>query len=375
MNIFVYTFSIIIIASYLMSGIFILLLRGFKPPMTYMLLNRFLGVLFGIFIMLQVSHTPLYGKVLWNPSHVLMSLTLYPLLFLYVFDMLRPGSVGRRLLLTVFLPSATLTALYFIFEACYGRLPLFADYAELGNFLRMPQLWVTFAGASLSFALTGFLSVRAFRMLRLHKRNLESNFSYTEGCTLGWMSWAIGITLLQWCVVMTGIMVEGGIGQKIGLILFTVEPTIVTALILRQKDLYSKNNSDKKAGIEPDGHVVELSSEKRKILKDKLLTMLDKDRIYQNPNLTIETLCAILNTNHTYLWQVINKDMNTTFYRLINDRRIDFSVEMMRDPRSQSMPLKSIADICGFKSVNAFIVQFKRKFDKTPNEWRKEIPE
>jgi len=372
MNIFVYTLNILIICSYLLSGIYILLLRGAGPTMRFMLLNRFIGALFGFFILLQVSQTPLYGRALWNPSHVLMSLTLYPMLFLYVFDLLHPGSVTRRLLLFTFLPTVALTALYFAFEVLYGRLPLFAVYADLRNCLNMPQLWVMFAGACFSVALMSFFTVRATGMLRLHKRHLESNFSYKEGSTLGWMWFAIGMALFQWCVVMTGILTEGNVGQMIALFLFTIEPTIVTSLIVRQKDLYGKPDEGKDAGSMPKGNVTELSPEKRKQLNRDLLILLDRDEIFKDPELTIEKMCVMLNTNRTYLWQVINQDMQMTFYRLINSRRFEKSVKMLSDPQYRNFPLSSIAEICGFKTLHAFSACFKRECKKTPTEWRKE---
>jgi len=77
-------------------------------------------------------------------------------------------------------------------------LPLFAEYAKLLDCLHKPHLYVKFAGAGYSFALMVFFTVRAICMIRRHKRNLESDFSYTEECTLQWMWWAIGIAFLQW---------------------------------------------------------------------------------------------------------------------------------------------------------------------------------
>jgi len=44
-NPFVYTFSIVIVCSFALSGIYIAAVRGFKPPITYMLLYRFAGAL------------------------------------------------------------------------------------------------------------------------------------------------------------------------------------------------------------------------------------------------------------------------------------------------------------------------------------------
>jgi len=374
-NPFVYTFSIVIVCSYVLSGIYIAAVRGFKPPITYMLLYRFAGALLATLNIVQTSHSALSGQILWNPIHVLMLLTLYPLLFIYVFGMLRPGSAGGRLLLLTFLPAAVLTALYFAFDSLYGTLPLFATYADLRNFLDRPQLWVLFAAVGISIAMMSFMTIRATGMLRQHKRDLKQNFSYTEGSTLGWMWWAIGLTLFKWSVMMIVTMVEGGFGQLLALFFFPLEPTITTVLAVRQKDLYSvqpslgaavalENNTSDKTSEQP--------SKKREALKNLLLSLLEKDEIFLNPELNSDKICAMLTTNRTYLSQMINQDMDTTFYQLINTFRLNKAVGMMRNPLNHNMALRSISEICGFKSLSAFCIFFKQVHGKTPTEWMKE---
>ena len=116
----------------------------------------------------------------------------------------------------------------------------------------------------------------------------------------------------------------------------------------------------------------EWPSEKRKQLQHDLLLLLRKDEIFKDPELNIEKVCEMLGTNRTYLWQVINGDMNTTFYKLINAKRLNKATTMMKDPQNRKMPLKNIAEICGFKSQNALSILFKQTYSKTPTEWREE---
>jgi len=370
-NNFVYTFSIIIVCTYLLSAIYVAAVRGFKPPITYMLLYRFAGALLASINIVQTLHTDIAGQIVWNPIHVLMLLTLYPMMFVYVFGMLRPDIVGGRFLLLTFLPAAVLTALYFVFDTLYGTLPLFASYADLRHFLDRPQLWVLFVGVGVSVAMMSMITIRATGMLRQHKRDLELNFSYTEGCNLGWMWWAIGITLFKWSLVMTATMVEGGIGQLIALCFFPIEPTIITALVVRQNDLYSPPPSlDDDTEIDPDcpvnDSIPEQQSKKREALKNHLLSLLEKDKIYTNPELNSDRVCAMMATNRTYLSQIINQDLNTTFYQLINTYRLKKATDILLN---RNMPLRSISDICGFKSVSAFCTFFKQVHGKTPTEW------
>ena len=67
-NTFVYTFSIIIVCSFALSGIYIAAVRGFKPPITYMLLYRFAGALPATVNIVQTSHSDIAGQILWNET-------------------------------------------------------------------------------------------------------------------------------------------------------------------------------------------------------------------------------------------------------------------------------------------------------------------
>ena len=169
--------------------------------------------------------------------------------------------------------------------------------------------------------------------------------------------------------------VEGQMTKTVCLIVFSIEPVITTFWVLRQKELYHSDPAEKpddSAEIFQDGKkaAFELSSEKRKNLQQALLSLLEKDTIFKDPELNIENVCEMLCTNRTYLSRIINRDMNTSFYQLINTCRLNKAVEMMNNPRHRHTSLTTIAEICGFKSLSAFSQFFKQTYGKTPTEWR-----
>jgi AraC-like DNA-binding protein len=376
MNNILYTFHVTTIFSLLLSGIFIVSIRGFNRPILFMSLNRFISVAVTTLIMFQTLHLPIYGRILWNPLIIITILTVNPLLFAYIFGMLRPGAPGIRFWLWTYLPTAVLVMLFLTFEAHYGKLPLVSKYSELRNYLNMPQLWILFAGTGFSGALISVYTVRAIGMLRRHKRALKSNFSCTEGCTLGWMWWAICLTLFKWLILITGITLEGQTSAMAGVLFFTVEPVIIAVLVIRQKDLYrppaakEKNAVDSLSEYRQD--YPELSPEKRNALQKHLLRLLHEEEVYKNPELCCDKLCEMLNTNRSCLSLIINKDMKTTFYGLINNRRLEKSKELMKNPDYRDMPLATVAELSGFKSPVIFSRIFKQTNEMTPKEWRKE---
>jgi len=324
LNISFFPLHIAAIFILLLCGIYIVSVRGFRPPIIYLSIERFLLSILFLVNLFQTSHTPAYGLVLWNPLLVLMILTYYPFLFAYIFSMLRPGSLGVRYWLLAYVPVAVFAILYFILEALFGKMPFCSTYAEVRHHLHLPQLWVLFAAAGFSVAMMSVYTVRAIRMLQQHKRNLESNFSFTEGSTLGWMWWAIAITLIKWLFFLVKLMIEGNFWLY-GVAIFDLEPIIITILVLRQKDLYSMPEGGKDVIPERTGEDSELSQKKRKILECELLALLNRDEVFRDPELSNEKVRDMLGTNRTYLWLVITRDMNTTFYKLINARRLDMA--------------------------------------------------
>ena len=375
-NNIIYSFHVATVLSLLLSGIFIMSVRGTKPPILYMLHDRFVLCFLAVVNLFQASHTPMYGQALWNPIHLLMILSVYPFLFAYIFGMARPGSMGFRYWLTAFVPVIVLATLYFGSEVHFGRLHLFSRYADLRNYLHLPQLWILFAAAGFSIAMISLYTVRAIGMLRNHKRNLEFDFSCKEGNTLGWMWWAIGLTLAKWLILLLRIMVEGQIHTFIGLFIIITEPIIIAVLVVRQKDLYSqpvpKDKDCTDLDFIADDITGGLSPGKRQNLKQAFLHLLENDEIYKNPDLTCEKVCAMMSTNRTYLSLIINQDMNTTFYRLINDYRLRKADAMIRDPQHRNMSLTSISEISGFKNLSTFSRLFKQAYGTMPKDRRKE---
>jgi AraC-like DNA-binding protein len=369
----IFTVHLVFTVSLVFSGVFLAALRGFGRPIRYMVL--FFGVIalssFANF--LYVSNTPFHGLLLCNPLHLLNSLVTYPLLFAYLFCLMRPESVRLRYWLTAYVPLAALVALHLIFDMVRSPLPFFTTYAEIGNCITEPALWVRFAAILLFVAMSCIYIVKAIRMLRQHISNLKSNFSYTEGSTLGWIWWCLSLSLLKLLTLLLLLSVEGQMIKLVCLTIFAVEPVITTVWVLRQKELYAdpaqKENGNRETAEDNNG--TGLSSERRRKLKQNLLALLEKDEIFKDPELNSEKVRAMLNTNRTYLSQLINQEMNTTFYSLINTCRLNKAMEMMRDPLHRHTPLKNIAEICGFKSMSGFSNLFKQEHGMTPSEWVK----
>ncbi len=99
-----------------------------------------------------------------------------------------------------------------------------------------------------------------------------------------------------------------------------------------------------------------------------LINLLEEEKIFKNQNLTISEVASCLNTNRTYLSQIINDTFNTNFSSLINDYRIR-EAELQLSKNNKKLTMEAIALDCGFSSKSAFYAAFRKKKGKTPTGW------
>lgn len=87
-------------------------------------------------------------------------------------------------------------------------------------------------------------------------------------------------------------------------------------------------------------------------LRQKLITYFKEEKPYISKKLNSHDVAKALNTNRTYVSQIINRDFNTTFYHFVNVFRIEEA--KIRISKMPNYSLKSIADECGFSSYTTF---------------------
>ena len=99
-----------------------------------------------------------------------------------------------------------------------------------------------------------------------------------------------------------------------------------------------------------------------------LIILLEEEKVYKNQNLSIRELASLLNTNRSYLSQIINDTFNTNFSNMINDYRIK-EAEIQMTTKIKKLTMEAIAFECGFSSKSAFYSAFRKKKGKTPGEF------
>lgn len=124
---------------------------------------------------------------------------------------------------------------------------------------------------------------------------------------------------------------------------------------------------------ETERNVVSISDdEKRKVLQ-KLEKLMEEEKIFTTPNLTIDKLAKKLNTNRTYLSQIINEEYHLKYPDYINKYRVNEAMHLLSNLEMTSrFSIEAIAKEAGFNTISNFNSVFKKHTGITPSLFRKE---
>lgn len=100
----------------------------------------------------------------------------------------------------------------------------------------------------------------------------------------------------------------------------------------------------------------------------RLTKLMDTDRPYLAPELTLPQLAAQVGTNTSVLSRVINTGLGQNFNDYVNEYRIREAERLLRDPRYQQYTLLAVALESGFNSKSTFNRVFKKLRRATPSE-------
>lgn len=103
--------------------------------------------------------------------------------------------------------------------------------------------------------------------------------------------------------------------------------------------------------------------------KEKIIQLLQQERLYENPVLTIGDLAGKLDTHSKKISQVINQGFAMNFNDLINTYRVEEVIRKIEAGEANSQTLMGIAYDAGFNSKSTFNRAFKRVTTITPKEF------
>jgi len=312
---------------------------------------------------------------------LLSSLSIVPFYFLYI------QSIAYRKLkakdLVHFAPAIIFIILYFIF---FFSTDQEERVSYLKNFLlsreknpinlsdqsrRLAFLFIINRIIFLSqIIIYNFVALSIFRNF---KKRLQCYYSETKGRELTWIATlTVSLTIISlvstiFNVIGRSLFQNSNIILSIPSIVFSSFFFILGLTCNRQpftiEDLEEEERKTSKIGKRT-------ISDTPSKMKQKLELLMDEKHIYLTKDLRLSSVCKELNTNRTYLSQVLNDELNENFNSYVNKYRVNHAILLLRDKEWQNYSLDKFAELSGFGSTISMIRAFKQTTGKTPSEFR-----
>ncbi|WP_264538187.1 helix-turn-helix domain-containing protein [Flavobacterium sp. N1736] len=158
----------------------------------------------------------------------------------------------------------------------------------------------------------------------------------------------------------------------IGICIFSILLILGYYYYRRQQDYKKFKKFINKTQEVPDIDIEAVSEPKKEIAKEymseatensilKSIQEFEKSHFYLNKDLSLNSVAAELNINHRYLSYVINKHKSKDFAGYINELRINYIVDRLRnDSNYLKYKISYLADQSGFSSHSRFTINFKK---------------
>jgi AraC-like DNA-binding protein len=222
-------------------------------------------------------------------------------------------------------------------------------------------------------------------VLKVHRRNIKKLFSFTsDKITLEWL-WN-----LTWSMLIVGtsalalnlIIVFGDVVDwiELRLIIMVIGAFWVFFLgyySIKKTPFYRSYHVEGFDTLKYDN--ISMQSEKYEKtrlkesdipgLKKKLLDYMENEKPYFNKNLSIGELSEQIDVPTYQLSQLINDQLDKSFFEFVNSYRVEEVKQRFFDPKFSNLTLLGIAMECGFNSKASFNRIFKQLTNQTPTEY------
>lgn len=113
-----------------------------------------------------------------------------------------------------------------------------------------------------------------------------------------------------------------------------------------------------------------LTEEKVNEMINQIVEAMERDKLYQETELTLQDLADKLNAPSHQVSYALNEGMKKNFYDVINSYRVEEAKRLLLDPRTSNYTILSVGFEAGFNSKTTFNTVFKKFTGQTPTVFR-----
>ena len=241
----------------------------------------------------------------------------------------------------------------------------------VGWAVRSPWLVVT----ALSTLQTVAYVASIIRLLRAYSERIKTTYSTIDRINLAWLRRRLAVYAAIWGLALVTIAVVGFEGRALGLFMQII--AFLTALNIFATGYRAMRQSEIVLGPfeSRPGRRYERSSltpEYAALYKTRLLGLMEREKSFLDPEITLPKLAQTLEIPVAHLSRVINEHLSRNFFEFINRYRIEEAKRKLAGPDASRDKLITVALDSGFNSLATFNRVFKELAGRTPSEYRKD---
>lgn len=290
----------------------------------------------------------------FHSLHAMLEFSIFPLLYIYVKSVVKPGFNLRKKLVHLIPAFIVLITGSYLFYIHYS-------FDELQYFLTNNRRGEVFDSRFNLLIISRYISLAAiavqavaysfafFKLPAEYNEKLKREFANIENFSIDWIN-----TYLVSCGVVTAVGIGiyalvpiEGLQQHLIVVIFAGFSAYMVrlgVLALRQESSPSVLNEDE----------ADKTAEVEKIMDPKLQELLtfhmEEKKVFLQPDINLTILAKSLGTNRTYLSAFINQQFGKNFNSYINDYRIEYVKKILAEDPSISK--ESLCQAAGFGSCS-----------------------
>ncbi|MFC2135106.1 helix-turn-helix domain-containing protein [Bacteroidota bacterium] len=214
-------------------------------------------------------------------------------------------------------------------------------------------------------------SIATIILLVRYNNRLKEYYSAIEKINLTWLVYIVSIFILLWVsgLIHFILMIFGvyfSYPDSAGVVTLFLFSNIILFRGLKYPEIFSgiKVKTENGKSILKDEDIQQYSQ--------KLKLVMNNDKPYLEPSISLNDLAQKLSISPRYLSYVINKSYHQNFYDYINKYRIEESKRLLSHPENNSKTVLEILYDVGFNSKSVFNSAFKRYVGMTPSQYKRQ---
>jgi AraC-like DNA-binding protein len=246
-----------------------------------------------------------------------------------------------------------------------GALPagLHSTLEHAGQFL-----WTAILAHTVSYLIAVLITVRDFT------RRLKSHYSSIENLDLSWLRFITIVFIAAYSLIAVLLLALSHNHPFL-----PEDKTVSLALsllvyALGWRGFFQDSKPPEPAGKSPKYARSGISPGEANRLLQALRALMDEEKPYLDPDLSLSTLAEEAGLSVGDLSRVINEAGGTSFYDFVNAYRVEEAKRLLLDARHGGRGILDIAFGVGFRSKSTFNACFKKRTGGTPKAFRLKSP-